>query len=159
MLKAIPCALRRHQFAKIEFPDATKMVEWAKMIEMCESMATDIIGFMDGLSLHSKCSSGTYEQNAMYNGYHSDTIVHNVFASGANGKVFLCCLNFPGSCLDGSFTVSLHPIIIEKLVLLRYLLIKVFSGVVMRIVFWLDLIVKDQLPDFPQFSVHIYRNS
>ena len=43
MLKAIQCALRRHQFAKIEFPDATKMVELVKMIEMREPMATNVI--------------------------------------------------------------------------------------------------------------------
>ncbi len=115
MLKAIPCTLRRHQFAKIEFPDATKMVEWAKMIEIREPMATDVIGFMDGLSLHSECNSDTYEQNAMYNGYHSDTMVNNVFAYGADGKVFLCGLNFPGSCHDGSITANLLPIIIEKI--------------------------------------------
>ncbi len=115
MLKAIPCALRRHQFAKVEFPDERKMVEWAQMIERREPMATDVIGFMDGLSLHSECNSDTYEQNAMYNGYHSDTMVNNVFAYGADGKVFLCGLNFPGSCHDGSITANLLPIIIEKI--------------------------------------------
>jgi hypothetical protein len=31
--------------------------------------------------------------------------------------------------------------------------------VVMRMVFWLDLMVKDQQLDFPQFSGHIYWNS
>ena len=92
----------------------------------------------------------------MYNGYHSDMMVNNVFAYGANGKVFLYGLNFPGGCHDGSITANLLPIIIEKLVLLSYALIKVFPRVVMRMVLWLDLIVKDQSPDFPQFSVHIY---
>ena len=63
MLKAISCALRRHQFAKIEFPDERKMVEWVKMIELCELMATNVINFMDGLSLHSECNTTTFEQN------------------------------------------------------------------------------------------------
>ena len=100
MLKAIPSALCRHQYSKIEFPDEIKMVEWAHMIERREPMAKDVIGFMDGLSLHSECNSNTYEQNAMYNGYHADTMVNNVFAYGADGKVFLCGLNFPGRQLQ-----------------------------------------------------------
>ena len=114
MLKAIPSALRRHPFEKIEFPDLAKMVEWAKMVEIHEPMATDVIGVMDGLSLHSECSLVTYEQNAIFNGYHSDTMINNVFAYGPDGKVFLCGLNFPGSCHDGSITANLLPIIIEK---------------------------------------------
>ena len=48
MLKAIPSALRRHPFAKIEFPDLAKMTEWAKLVEKREPMATNVIGFMDG---------------------------------------------------------------------------------------------------------------
>ena len=91
------------------------MVEWAKMIEMHEPMAIDVIGFMDVLSLHSECSSDTFEQNTMYNGYHSDTMVNNVFVYGTDGKVFLCCLNFPGSFYDGSITANLLPIIIQKI--------------------------------------------
>jgi hypothetical protein len=48
MLKANPCALCRHQFAKIEFPDTTKMVEWAQMIEKREPMATNVIDLWMG---------------------------------------------------------------------------------------------------------------
>jgi hypothetical protein len=92
----------------------------------------------------------------MYNGYHSDTMVNNVFAYGADGNVFLCGLNFPGSCHNGSIIANLLPITIETYILLRNVLIKVFPGVVMRMVFWLDLMVKDQQLDFPQFSGHIY---
>ena len=125
------------------------MVKWAQMIERHEPMATDVIRFMDGLSLHSECNSDTYEQNAMYNGYHSDTMVKRSFAYGADGKDFLCGLNFPGSCHDGSITANILPIIIQKIGSLRYMSIKVFPRVVMQMVFWLDLIVKDQPPDFP----------
>ena len=92
-----------------------------------------------------------YEQNTMYNGYHSDTMVNNVFAYDADGKVFLCGVNFLGSCHDGSILLTFFQSLLKKMVLLRYALIKVFSGVVIRMVFWLDLIVKDQQPDFPQF--------
>ena len=146
MLKPIPSALRRHP----------KMTEWAKLVEKREPMATDVIGFMDGLSLHFKCSIDTYEQNAMYNGYHSDTMVNNVFAYGINGKVYLCGLNFPRSSHDGSITANLLPIIIEKIGSFKICVHQVFPRVVMWMLFWLDLIVKDQLPDFPRFSIHIY---
>jgi hypothetical protein len=54
----------------------------------------NIIGFLDGLSLTSECSSEVIEQNAMYSGYHSDTMVSNIFAYGPDGKVFLCAINF-----------------------------------------------------------------
>ena len=60
------------------------------MIQQREPIAHDVIGFMDGLSLHLECSSENLEQNAMYNGYHSGTMVNNVFAYGADDKVFLC---------------------------------------------------------------------
>ena len=60
------------------------------MIQQREPLAHDVIGFMDGLSLHAECSPDTFEQNTMYNGYHSDTMVNNVFAYGADGTVFLC---------------------------------------------------------------------
>ena len=104
-----------HPFSKIEFPNQEKMSKWARMIQQREPIADDVIGFMDGLSLHSECSSDNLEQNAMYNRYHADTMVNNVFAYGADGKVVLCGLNFPGSCHDGSITANLLPIIIEKI--------------------------------------------
>jgi hypothetical protein len=56
----------------------------------------------------------------MYIGYHLDTIANNVFAYDADGSFH-----------NGSITANLLPIIIEKLVLSRYALIKVFPGVVM----------------------------
>lgn len=91
------------------------MQELAAFVCSREPIATDVIGFMDGLSLHSECSSNTVEQNAMYSGYHSDTMVNNIFAYAADGKVFLCGLNFPGSSHDGSICMNLMPIIKEKI--------------------------------------------
>ena len=72
------------------FPNNEKMAaEFAAMIEQREPLALDVIGFMDGVALHSECSSEITQQNSMYNGYHSDTMVNNVIAYGADGKVFL----------------------------------------------------------------------
>ena len=115
LLKLIPRKLGNHPFAKIEFPSQEKMTTWAKMIQQREPIAHDVIGFMDGLSLHSECSPDTFEQNAMYNGYHSDTMVNNVFAYGTNGTVFLCTLNFVGSAHDGSLAANLLPTIRNRI--------------------------------------------
>ena len=48
------------------------------MIQHFEPVAYDVIGFLDGVSMHSKCSSEVLEQNSMYNGYHCDTMVNNI---------------------------------------------------------------------------------
>jgi hypothetical protein len=66
---------------------------------------------MDGLALTSECTSELIEQNTMYNGYHSDTMVNNIIACGPDGKVFLCAINFPGSWHDGSITANILPYI------------------------------------------------
>ncbi len=50
---------------------------------------------MDGLALTSECTSELIEQNAMYNGYHSDMMVNNIIAYGPNGKFFFAQSIFP----------------------------------------------------------------
>ena len=72
------------------------MHELASLVHSREPIANDVIGFLDGFSLHSECSFNTVEQNAMYSGYHSVTMVNNIFAYAADGR-FLRGLNFPGS--------------------------------------------------------------
>ena len=90
------------------------MQQLAALVQSHEPIAHDIIGFMDGLSLQSKCSSDRVEQNAMQSEYHSDTMASNIFSFAADGKVFLCGLNFPGSH-DGSICSNLLPIIKEQI--------------------------------------------
>jgi hypothetical protein len=60
-------------------------------------MVDDIIGFIDGVSFSAECTDDRVEQNAMYCGYHCDTMVNNVFAHGPDGKVFFAAIYFPGS--------------------------------------------------------------
>ena len=45
----------------------------------------------------------------MYSGYHSDTMINNVFAYGPDGKVFLFAINFPGSWHVGSICARILP--------------------------------------------------
>jgi len=63
-----------------------------------------MIGFMDGLSLTSECTSEVLEQNSMYNGYHSDIMVNNIVAYGLDGKVFLCGIKH-----DGMISANILP--------------------------------------------------
>jgi hypothetical protein len=103
--------LKRHLLAQVKFPNADKMERLARQINENEPAVNNVIGFMDGVALQSECTSEKIEQNAMYSGYHSDTMVNNIFVYGPNGKVFLCTINFPGSWHDGSITSNILPYI------------------------------------------------
>jgi hypothetical protein len=96
--------LHGHPFAKVKFPSNAKMREFADMVQAREPLVDDIIGFMDGVSFPTQCTSERTEQNAFYCGYDCDTMVNNVFAYGPDGKVFFAAVNFPGSWADGSLT-------------------------------------------------------
>jgi DDE superfamily endonuclease len=115
MVRLVVKKLKNHPLAKVRFPDADKMALFAQLIQGREPSVDDVIGFLDGLSLASECSSEVIEQNAMYNGYHSDTMVNNIFAYGPDGKVFLCAINFPGSWHDGSLTSNVFPYIRDNI--------------------------------------------
>ncbi len=92
--------MKRHPFVQVQFPDEEKMARFARQINQREPAVNDVIGFMDGVALQSECTSEQIEQNAMYSGYHSDTMVNNIFAYGPDGKVFLCAINFPGRWIN-----------------------------------------------------------
>ena len=115
MLHLVVRKLKRHPMAAVKFPDAEKMEYFARLINQREPEVDDVIGFMDGLSLVSDCTSEVFEQNAMYNGYHSETMVNNIIAYGPDGKVFLAAINFPGSWHDGSITANILPYIRERI--------------------------------------------
>ena len=40
-----------YEFAKAVLPDAANMADFTAMIESCEPIAHDVIGFMDGVAL------------------------------------------------------------------------------------------------------------
>ena len=42
-----------------------------------EHKVRDVIGFMDGLCLNTECTSEPLEQNSIYSGYHSDTMIND----------------------------------------------------------------------------------
>ncbi len=80
MLKRVVRLLQDHPLARVQFPDNNKMQEFARMVQLHEPSANDIIGFMDGVSLTSKCTDKRIDQNAFYCGYDCDTMINNVFA-------------------------------------------------------------------------------
>jgi hypothetical protein len=90
MLQRTARLLNGHPFVKVKFPDDLKMREYADMVQAREPIADDVIGFMDGVSFQTECTSERMEQNAFYCGYDCDTMVNNVFAFGLDGKVFFC---------------------------------------------------------------------
>ena len=104
-----------HPLSSVRFPDAEKMEQFAAMINAREPLIDDVIGFMDGVSLPTECTSDQYEQNAMYDGYSCDTTVNNVLAYGPDGKVFLSALNFPGSWTDGKLSAHFIEFIKRKI--------------------------------------------
>jgi hypothetical protein len=115
MLKLVVKKLKKNEHAQIKWPTDTKVEDYAQMIEAREPLAVDVIGFMDGLSVHTECTSDAVVQNAFYNGYHSDTMVNNVIAFAPDGKIILASINFPGSWHDGGITLEIIPFLKEKL--------------------------------------------
>jgi hypothetical protein len=115
MLKLVVRTLRHHPVAKVEFPDEEKMQQFAQIVCTHEPSVQDVIGFMDGVSFTSECTSEKIRQNAFYCGYDCDTMVNNVFAYGPDGKVFFCAINYPGSWADGSLTVRFLPHILKRI--------------------------------------------
>jgi hypothetical protein len=115
LLRLVVKRLLVNEHAKIEFPSKEKMELFAAMIGNRENMASDVIGFMDGLSLSTQCSSTPDIQNSFYNGYHSDTMVNNVLAFGPDGKVFIAAINYPGSWHDGAITMDIIEFLHEHL--------------------------------------------
>ena len=104
-----------HPLSSVRFPDAAKMEQFAAMVNAREPLIDDVIGFMDGVSLPTQCTSEENEQNAMYDGYTCDTTVNNVLAYGPDGKVFLSALNFPGSWTDGKMSAHFIEFIKRKI--------------------------------------------
>jgi len=100
-----------------------------------------VIGFMDGVSLNCECTSEPVVQNSMYSGYHSDTMVNNLFAYAPDGRVIFCAINFPGSWHDGSIMANECLIFIRRLANAKCALIKAFPEAVMPLTFLLDPLV------------------
>ncbi len=82
-------ASKQQSICKIKLPSNAKMREFADMVQAREPLFDDIIGFMDGVSFPTECTSERVQQNAFYCGYNCDTMVNNVFAYGPDGKVIL----------------------------------------------------------------------
>ena len=80
------------------------MQKFALMINSCEPSIDDVIGFMDGVSLATECTSERTTQNVFYSGCECNTVVNNVFAYGPDGKVFIAAINCLGSWADESLS-------------------------------------------------------
>lgn len=115
MMKLVAKKLSGNSAAKIKFPDQQKMAEYAAMVAVREPAVTNVIGFVDGVSIPVQCSDNEEQQNAAYNGYHHDTMCNNVLAFAPNGKVIYACINYPGSWHDSQVSASLIDVVIRKI--------------------------------------------
>ena len=115
MIKLAVRRLHCHDIAKVSFPSPEKMQQFALMVNHWEPTISDVIGFMDGISFTSECTSECITQNAFYCGYDCDTTVNNVFAYGPDGKVFICAINYPVSWADSSLTARFLPHIKKRI--------------------------------------------
>ncbi len=87
---------------EVKFPNELRKAHFARMIQIQEPAVDDFFGFVD---------TEEVAQNAMYNCYHSNTKVNNIFAYGPDGKAIICTINFPGSWHDGSIMSNILPYI------------------------------------------------
>lgn len=114
LLNLVVSHLKRHDAARIKFPNELEMLAYAEIVRRREPLVDNVIGFVDGVATPVECSDDENEQNAYYNGYYHDTTVNNVFAFAPTGKVIHACINFPGSWHDSSVSYSLIQRVIDE---------------------------------------------
>ena len=72
MLELTCRKLKQHHAARIKFPTHAEMEDYSQLIQQREPTVTNVIGFIDGLSIPVECSGDVEEQAKFYNGYHHD---------------------------------------------------------------------------------------
>jgi hypothetical protein len=90
-LNLVLASLQMNIDAAIVWPNNATKAEFASLIHHREPLVSNAFGFVDGLNLHTECSSESNEQNAYYNAWLSDTVVANIFVFSPLGILF--CLN------------------------------------------------------------------
>ncbi len=136
MLRLVVLRLSDHPIAQVRFLDPEKMWQFAEMVQLRAPIVSDVIGFMDGVSIPTECTDERIEQNAFYCGYDCDTMVNNVFAYGLDGKVFFAAINFPGSWADGALTARFLHALKKKLGIIRSASTRGSPGAVTRTEPW-----------------------
>jgi hypothetical protein len=68
MLKLAVRRLCGRPIARVEFPNEDKMQQFAQLVNVHEPTVTDGIGFMDGVSFTSECTSEKIQQKTFYCG-------------------------------------------------------------------------------------------
>jgi hypothetical protein len=62
-----------------------------------------------------QCSENEVSQTEYYNGHHKDTMINNVFAFSAEGKIIHATVNCPGSWHDSHAAVHLMRVVDKKI--------------------------------------------
>lgn len=85
MLPLIIKKLRHIEASRMKFPTPDQMPALAALVQNCEPLVDNVIGFVNGLSVPVECSADATEQDKYYNGYHHETCVNNIFAFSSEG--------------------------------------------------------------------------
>ena len=115
LMKRVVRVLRRYPISRVKFPSNEDMVSFANMVQRREPTVDDVIGFLDGVSLHVQCSDDPLAQAENYNGYQGDTMVNNIFLFSPEGKVIYAVYNAPGSWHDSHVAEPLVAVVLEKI--------------------------------------------
>jgi hypothetical protein len=115
MRKLICNILITNPASEIKFPDEDRKQYYASLCQRREPSVDNVIGFVDGVSLQTQCSSDPAIQSSFYNGYHHDTMVNNVFAFSPEGKIIMACINYPGSWHDSQVAAKLISKVIRAI--------------------------------------------
>ena len=106
--------LRKVPQARVKWPNATQMQEYASRISRAQPALIGCWGFVDGLNCSIENPKDAFEQNAMYNQWLSGTFCSNVFVFDADGCIDWARLNCPGSWHDSKIADGLYDVLRYK---------------------------------------------
>lgn len=104
-----------------------KMQQFIMMVNQHEPRIWNVIGFLDGVSFMSECTSKYATQNAIYCDYKCNTTINNVFAYRPDGKFFMHW-TFLGVGQMVAWLQDSYLLSIRRLAAIRYVLIWVFQS-------------------------------
>lgn len=115
MLVLLTRKLRRNAAARVIFPNAQELQQYAALVHNREPLVNNVVGFVDGVALKVECGEDDIAQSLDFNGYYHDTTCNNVFAFTPTGKICHAAINFPGSWPDSMVAWSLMEIAAREL--------------------------------------------
>ena len=101
--------------ARLQFPNFSQALEFAKQVKRRANDLDGVFGFVDGCSFPMKEPSDMIIQARFYNSWKRYVSVANVFGYTPDGCIFYARINYPGSCGDSGIAEGLTELINSKL--------------------------------------------